>query len=109
MLNYLHHQSFFSTTQNKQKRSINTTYRPIAAPSTFAMVEDGRARTFSQRKGADVNAAVAACPVTCMHRVGFDRLKTLETVRDHGDGRKDHRHFGKNQRKGGWIAKTPLQ
>lgn len=80
-----------------------------AAPTSFAMMSDGRARTVRQRKAPDVDAAVSACPVTCMHRVGFDRLKRLEKVREYGDGRTDHRHFGKNQRTGGWIPKTPLQ
>lgn len=64
------------------------------APSSFLMMESGRARTFNQRNGADVGQGVAACPVNCMHRVSFDELKELETVRDKGDGRSDHRHMG---------------
>lgn len=66
------------------------------------MLEGGRARTFSQRNTADVDQAVAACPVNCMHRVSFPELKEFETVRDHGDGRTDHRHMGRD------IAHTPL-
>jgi hypothetical protein len=58
------------------------------------MLENGRARTFHQRPGPDVNQGVAACPVNCMHRVSFDELKELETARDKGDGRDDHRHMG---------------
>jgi len=82
-----------------------------AAPSSFQMLDDGRARTFAQRKSPDVVPAVASCPVNCMHYVGFDRLKELETARDspEGDGRKDHRHFGaSHQHKGKWHARTPL-
>lgn len=76
------------------------------------MVEDGRARTFCQRKSLDVTSAVASCPVNCMHYVGFDRLKELEKARDSllGDGRTDHRHFGaSSQHDGKWIGRTPLQ
>jgi hypothetical protein len=29
-----------------------------------------------------------------MHRVSYQQLKELETVRDEGDGRTDHRHLG---------------
>lgn len=68
---------------------------------------DGRARAFSQRNTPDVAAAVSACPVDCMHYVSFRELKTLETARDQGDGRKDHRHFGESPDRG-WIALTPL-
>jgi ferredoxin len=71
-----------------------------AAPSSFKMNEDGRATTFSQRSSPDVASAVAVCPVDCMHHVSFHELKELESARDHGDGRTDHRHMGGN--------KTPL-
>lgn len=72
------------------------------APSNFLMMETGRARTFHQRHGADVQQGVAACPVSCMHYVSFDELQELETVRDKGDGRSDHKHM--NHRRG----HTPL-
>jgi len=52
---------------------------------------DGRARAFSQRNSPDVAAAVASCPVNCMHRVNYRELKELELARDNGDGRDDHR------------------
>jgi hypothetical protein len=58
------------------------------------MLEDGRARTFQQRKGPDVKQGVATCPVNCMHFVSYDELKELEIVRDKGDGRDDHQHMG---------------
>ena len=58
------------------------------------MLDNGRARTFHQRQGPDVKQGVAACPVSCMHFVSFDELQELETVRDKGDGRDDHRHMG---------------
>jgi len=57
-------------------------------------LENGRARTFHQRKGDDVKQGVAACPVSCMHFVSFDELEELETARDNGDGRGDHKHMG---------------
>jgi ferredoxin len=81
-----------------------------AAPASFSMADDGRARTFCQRKSPDVATAVDTCPVNCMHYVGFDKLKELETARDslEGDGRQDHRHFGKKSQ-GGWFVRTPLQ
>lgn len=65
-----------------------------AAPSSFLMLEEGRARTFHQRQGPDVKDGVKACPVSCMHFVSYDELKELETVRDKGDGRDDHKHMG---------------
>jgi len=52
------------------------------APSSFLMMESNRARTFAQRVGTDVEQAVDACPVSCMHRVSFDELKNCETARD---------------------------
>jgi hypothetical protein len=68
---------------------------------------DGRARAFFQRKSPDVAAAVSTCPVDCMHYVGFRELRALETARDTGDGRQDHRHFGHSESRG-WIPLTPL-
>jgi len=81
------------------------------SPASFQMTESGRARTFEQRNGADVKAAVASCPVNCMHFVGFDRLQELENARDSltGDGRTDHKHFGpSSEHDGKWFAHTPL-
>jgi len=60
------------------------------AESSFLMMESGRARTFNQRAGVDVEQAVDACPVSCMHRVSFQELSTFETARDEGDGSLDH-------------------
>jgi len=67
------------------------------------MLDTGRARTFNQRHAKDVETAVSACPVSCMKHVSFNELKEMETVRDKGDGRSDHRHKGQN------IAYTPLK
>ena len=63
-------------------------------PASFLMVESGRARTFNQRGTADVDEAVASCPVNCMHRVSFRELQEYETARDEGDGRSDHKQLG---------------
>jgi len=52
------------------------------APSSFLMLESGRARTFVQRAGVDVKEAVDACPVNCMHKVSFQELSTMETARE---------------------------
>ena len=52
------------------------------APDSFLMMESGRARTFVQRLGVDVDDAVNACPVACMHRVSFQELSRCETARD---------------------------
>jgi hypothetical protein len=77
------------------------------APGSFQMLEqNGRARTFLQRKSPDVLTAVSACPVDCMHFVSFDELKKLETARDVGVA-DDHRHFGHTTDRG-YIAPTPL-
>lgn len=65
------------------------------APSSFLMLESGRARTFEQHNTADVPLAVSVCPVNCMHKVAFHELKEMEVARDHGDGRSDHRHLGR--------------
>ena len=64
------------------------------SPSSFVMLESGRARTFHQRSAPDVDQAVEACPVSCMHPVSFQELTEFETARDEGDGRTDHRHLG---------------
>jgi len=61
------------------------------------MMEDGRARTFSQRSSPDVDTAVEACPVDCMHHVSFHELREFEVARDNGDGRTDHRHMGQSR------------
>ena len=39
-----------------------------------------------------------ACPVNCMHFMSYDELKEMELSRDDGDGRSDHRHFGRGRR-----------
>lgn len=62
--------------------------------SAFVMLESGRARTFHQRSGSDIDQAVASCPVSCMHPVSYRELNEFETARDEGDGRTDHRHLG---------------
>jgi ferredoxin len=56
------------------------------APGTFKMLKNGRARTFHQNEAPDVKAAVASCPVSCMHKVSYQELKKFETARDEGDG-----------------------
>lgn len=61
------------------------------------MLENGRARTFSQSNNPEVDVAVSVCPVDCMHKVGFDELTEMEKARDGGDGRTDHRHMGRGQ------------
>jgi len=62
------------------------------APSSFLMMNSGRARTFKQRVGIDVEQAVDACPVSCMHRVSFQELNTFETARDEIDGTTGEQH-----------------
>ena len=62
------------------------------APSSFLIMDSGRARTFKQRVGVDVEQAVDVCPVSCMHRVSFQELKILETARDAVDTMNDNKH-----------------
>jgi hypothetical protein len=64
------------------------------APASFMMLDSGRARTFHQRNSPDVEAAVASCPVNCMHPVTYRELQEFESVRDNGDGKTDHRYLG---------------
>ena len=56
----------------------------LACPESFAMLENGKARTYKQRSAVQVNTAIATCPVDCMHKVSYEELKKLETARDHG-------------------------
>lgn len=95
-----------------EESCIGCTQCALAAPASFRMLDNGRARTFLQRgRIPDVEAAVKTCPVNCMHYVSFDRLKTLEVARDShdgDDGRDDHRHFGRDRRNNKWRAHTPL-
>lgn len=82
----------------------------MTSPDSFMMIDhSGRARTYQQRANPDVEDAVAACPVSCMHNVSFDELKGLEKVRDQGinNGSNDQRHFGYSNTRG-YIAPTPL-
>eukprot|EP00536_Pseudo-nitzschia_multiseries_P012785 jgi/Psemu1/309415/fgenesh1_kg.508_\ len=55
------------------------------APSSFSMMDSGRARTYSQRKTVDVDFAVDSCPASCMHHVSYDELSAFETARDKAD------------------------
>ena len=71
------------------------------APSSFKMLDSGRARTFSQSASTEVDIAVSTCPVSCMHYLAFHELKEMEIARDDGDGHKHHRHLNEN-------AHTPL-
>ena len=52
------------------------------APSAFVMLENGRARAFHQSSSPEIKAAVASCPVNCMHYVGTEELIKFETARD---------------------------
>jgi len=79
-----------------EESCIGCTQCAQIAPSVFQMIEEsGRARTFNQKNTLEAENAVMACPVTCMHYMSFDELKEMESARDHGDGRTDHRHMGK--------------
>lgn len=97
-----------------EESCIGCTQCALAAPASFQMLENGRARTFLQRgRTTDVTAAVKTCPVNCMHYVDFERLQTLEKARDSvdgDDGRADHRHFGRDKLHNAdkWRAHTPL-
>lgn len=88
---------------------IGCTHCALAAPGSFEILSyDGRARTFTQRpKSLDIVAAVATCPVDCMHFVSYDELKELEIARDVGDGRQDHKHFGTSDARG-YVERKPL-
>ena len=95
-----------------EESCIGCTQCALAAPASFQMLDNGRARTFVQRgRITDVQAAVKTCPVNCMHYVDFARLTKLEQARDSvngDDGRTDHRHFGRDRRHDKWRLHTPL-
>lgn len=76
-----------------EESCIGCSMCPQIAPSSFVMLENGRARSFSQSSFPEVKSAIDACPVDCMHQVAFHELKEFESARDHGDGRTDHRHM----------------
>lgn len=73
---------------------IGCTQCAMTAPSVFKMLDNGRARTFSQSNNPEVAQAINVCPVSCMHKVAFHELTEMESARDEGDGRTDHRHMG---------------
>eukprot|EP00591_Stephanopyxis_turris_P012931 CAMPEP_0195525448 /NCGR_PEP_ID=MMETSP0794_2-20130614/25923_1 /TAXON_ID=515487 /ORGANISM="Stephanopyxis turris, Strain CCMP 815" /LENGTH=552 /DNA_ID=CAMNT_0040655921 /DNA_START=167 /DNA_END=1825 /DNA_ORIENTATION=- len=85
-----------------EESCIGCTQCAQIAPSSFTMLESGRARSFQQSNSPEVPIAVSACPVNCMHHVAYHELVEMETSRDVGDGRTDHRHMGNG------IAHTPL-
>lgn len=76
-----------------EESCIGCTHCALIAPTSFKMVESGRARTYFQRNSGDVNQAIDSCPVSCMHHVSYDELKTFETARDKGDMRLDSKNF----------------
>jgi len=83
-----------------EESCIGCTQCAQIAPNSFLMRDSGRARTFVQRKVADVVSAVSACPVNCMHYVGFDELKEMEIARDTAEsdeGKEDRRHLNHRQ------------
>jgi len=57
------------------------------------MLDSGRARTFHQSNRPEVSTAISVCPVDCMHTVGYDELKEMETARDDDYSQIDHRHL----------------
>eukprot|EP00980_Cylindrotheca_fusiformis_P003773 scaffold834_cov123-Cylindrotheca_fusiformis.AAC.20 len=67
------------------------------SPSSFMMLDSGRARTYQQRNSPDVEQAIASCPASCMHFVTYRELQEFESVRDLGDGKTDHRYLGRQQ------------
>ena len=73
-----------------------------AAPSSFMMLDTGRARTFHQTNGPDVASAVSTCPVNCMKYISFQELKDMENIRDKG-GDKDGNRLMDSK-----IGHTPL-
>jgi len=88
-----------------EESCIGCTQCAIIAPGAYKMTDSGRARTFvqgSDESHPEIQPAVDACPVSCMHRVSYDELAEFESARDGGDGRTDHRHMG------GQITHTPV-
>lgn len=67
------------------------------APTSYTMLENGRARAFAQSDSPEVSIAVSVCPVNCIHEIAFHELKELESGRDQGDGHVHHKHMGRMQ------------
>lgn len=81
-----------------EETCIGCTQCVQCAPSVFRMLDNGRARAFQQSTALDiVSEAILSCPVDCIHQVSFDELKDIETLRDQGDGRTDHRQLMSQQ------------
>jgi len=69
-----------------EETCIGCTQCVQVAPSSFLMLENGRARAFQQNSLPEIETAVSVCPVKCIHNCGFQELKKLEIARDEGDG-----------------------
>jgi len=69
-----------------EETCIGCTQCAQVAPSSFMMLENGRARVFHQSSMPEMKTAVSVCPVKCIHNVAFHELKELEIARDEGDG-----------------------
>jgi len=80
-----------------EETCIGCTQCAQVAPSSYTMLENGRARAFSQSESPEVNIAVSVCPVNCIHTIAFHELKELEGGRDKGDGHGHHKHMGRMQ------------
>ena len=65
-----------------EESCIGCTQCANVAPSSFKMLDNGRARTFEQSNMSEVDTAVSVCPVACMHKVAFHELEEMETARD---------------------------
>jgi ferredoxin len=75
-----------------EESCIGCTLCASIAPSTFRMLENGRARAFHQDNLPEIDIAVDICPVSVIHKVSYHELKEFEIARDVVG--EDHRHFG---------------
>lgn len=79
-----------------EESCIGCTQCANVTPSSFQMLDNGRARTFEQSNLSEVDTAVSVCPVACMHKVAYHELEEMETARDVLGDELNRSHMGSN-------------
>jgi ferredoxin len=65
-----------------EESCIGCTLCASISPSTFRMLDNGRARAFHQDNLPEIDIAVDVCPVSVIHKVSYRELKEFEIARD---------------------------
>lgn len=75
-----------------EESCIGCTLCASISPSTFRMLDNGRARAFHQDNLPEIDIAVDVCPVSVIHKVSYRELKEFEIARD--ANAEDNRYLG---------------